>query len=1356
LFLELAAVGNDFQEILMSLQAEANLAALIESVEDLVWSVDREYRLTVFNRKLKEHIKQTFGIDAIVGMTPKDLLPSSNAALWPPLYDRALSGNSFRSEFPLSDGRTLELSFNPITVNDEIVGASVFGKDITERKALERAREAAESEYHEIFNGALEGIYRTTLDGKLLMANGASARILGYASVDEVLASVTDLSREVWLDQNDRANHVKQLLESGSVRGTEYRFKRKDGSIAWVSLSSRLVSGTDGKPLHIEGYFEDITEHKVAMADLAEREVQFRRFFEENSSVMLLVEPRTGEIIAANKAATAFYGYSKEQLVGMLTSQISLRASEDLALDRMGVIDRGAACFDYCHRLANGEIRDVELYSSPFDVYGRRLLYAIVHDVTERKLAEKRLRDSEREFRATFEQAAVGIVHTSLQGRFMRCNARFAEIIGYTKEEVPGLTIHEITLPEDFPKSMESLDQIATGTAEDLKLEKRYLRKDGSLIWVKLTVSAQCDDEGRVLYNIAIVEDIDARKAGEQSLAAAIEALRLSESRYRTTFEMSLDVISINRMGSGKYIDVNQAFTNLCGYQRDEVIGRTSEEIGLWVDSRDRERVSELVRESGSCRDLEAQFRRKNGEHFWGLLSGSVIEIGGEPCLLSVTRDITAAKVAEKRLAAAMESVRLSEIHYRTIFQTSADGVAISKLSNGQYIDVNKAFLEIVGYEFNEVVGRTSIELNFWVDPAARHKMVADLIEHSSFKDTQTQYVKKDGSIIWVLISASTIDIDGIHCVLAVIRDITAAKLAEERVAAARKAQEVSEARYSIAFKTSLDAVNITRLCDGTILDVNKAFLDIIGFDREDVIGRTSLELNIWADPHDRERLIELLRKDSNCQGIEAQFKKRTGEVIWGQMSASVIEIDGNLCMLSITRDITQAKLAEEEIKSLAFFDTLTHLPNRRYVSDRLRQALSSNARNNRKGALLFIDLDNFKTLNDTLGHKMGDHMLKEVALRLTACIREADTVARLGGDEFVVILGDLAESDQEAAVHAKVVAAKILHAISLPYLLENRECLSTCSIGVALFGDRTDTIDDVLQHADIAMYQAKAAGRNTIHFFAASLQTAIKARASMEEDMRQAIRTSQFQLYYQPQVHSGTLIGAEALLRWIHPNRGCLLPNEFIPLAEDTGLIVPLGEWVLDVACKRIAAWGKCERTAHLTIAVNISARQFRQPNFVGQVLDAVHRNGATPYNLKLELTESMFVDNLEEVIRKMKELKVYGLRFSLDDFGTGYSSLSYLKRLPLDQLKIDRAFVRDMLVDSTSGTIAKTVISLSNAMGLDVIAEGVETEEQRLFLAEHGCHSYQGYLFGRPLPLECFELLLPVSKEDDETRVC
>jgi diguanylate cyclase (GGDEF)-like protein/PAS domain S-box-containing protein len=565
-------------------------------------------------------------------------------------------------------------------------------------------------------------------------------------------------------------------------------------------------------------------------------------------------------------------------------------------------------------------------------------------------------------------------------------------------------------------------------------------------------------------------------------------------------------------------------------------------------------------------------------------------------------------------------------------------------------------------------------------------------------------------------------------------------------LATAIEALRLSEDHYRTVFQTSIDGIAISQMSDGVYLDVNKAFLDLMGFAREDIIGNSSLKLNFWVDSSVRQDMVAALRKHSCFRDVKTQYVKKSGDIIWLTISGSTIEILGVPCILSVLSDISAAKIAEDEIRNLVFYDTLTHLPNRRLLVDRLRKTMEASMQSHRMGALLLVVLDNFKIIKDTLGHQTGDLLLQEVARRLRSCVRETDTVARLGGDEFVVMLEDLGKMSEGAATHAGGVAEKILFTVSRPYLLARRECHSTSSIGIIVFGDRPVTANEVLQRADIALDQAKAAGRNTMCFFTPALQVAVNARAALEDDLHRALKTDQFVLYYQPQVDHGHLIGAEALVRWKHPQRGLVPPDKFIPLAEATGLIVPLGSWVLETACAQIAKWADRKETSDLTVAVNISAREFRQLDFVERVLAVLDRTRANPFNLKMELTESMLVDNVEATIQTMTKLQSYGLKFSLDDFGTGFSSLSYLRRLPLDQFKIDRSFVRDMLVDATSGAIAQTIISLGKVMGLPVIAEGVETQEQRDFLTGLGCHSFQGYLFGRPLPIEEFQLLLPV----------
>ena len=463
---------------------------------------------------------------------------------------------------------------------------------------------------------------------------------------------------------------------------------------------------------------------------------------------------------------------------------------------------------------------------------------------------------------------------------------------------------------------------------------------------------------------------------------------------------------------------------------------------------------------------------------------------------------------------------------------------------------------------------------------------------------------------------------------------------------------------------------------------------------------------------------------------------------------AAMILATGGFSMWYLTR-MAQARLtikhSKAEIEHLAFYDHLTNLPNRLLLTDRINHALINSQRKQTFGVLLFLDLDNFKNINDTQGHDVGDLLLKQVALRLTSHVRAHDTVARLGGDEFVVLLEDLSKNSLEAAELAKRIGKTLSSQLALPYELASQSHKSSASIGATLFGADSASAADLLKQADIAMYRAKAQGRNDLCFFDPQMQADISAHAALEADLQQAVVQHQFVLFYQPQVTAhGVVMGAEVLIRWQHPTRGMVPPVQFIPVAEESDVINDIGLWVLQTACQQLGQWQQDPSTAQLQLAVNVSARQFRQTDFVALVKAVIGQTGIQPHGLKLELTESLVLDNIDDTIAKMTALKALGVRFSMDDFGTGQSSLSYLTRLPLDQLKIDQSFVRNIGLKPSDGMIVQTIIGMATNLGLEVIAEGVETPDQQAFLAHHGCTLYQGYLFGKPSPLPGFEALL------------
>jgi len=458
-------------------------------------------------------------------------------------------------------------------------------------------------------------------------------------------------------------------------------------------------------------------------------------------------------------------------------------------------------------------------------------------------------------------------------------------------------------------------------------------------------------------------------------------------------------------------------------------------------------------------------------------------------------------------------------------------------------------------------------------------------------------------------------------------------------------------------------------------------------------------------------------------------------------VSRKIDEQDGHTRFLVLSRDISERKENEERINNLAFYDPLTQLPNRRLLHDRLEHALATSQRQGTLGALLFIDLDDFKTLNDNRGHHIGDLLLIAVADRLRNAVRKQDTVSRLGGDEFLVVLEGLGTERNHAAAQAQQVAEKILNILNGHYALEGQDYFNSPSIGICLFGDAPAPIEELLKQADQAMYNAKAAGRNTSRFFDPQMQAVTAQRFALQHEIREALQQRQFQLYYQPQMdHTNTVVGAEALIRWLHPQRGMIPPIDFIPIAEESGLILQLGDWIVEAACEQLMAWSSSATTADIVLSINVSARQFQHPQFVEQILASIRRSGADPHKLKLELTESMLAANQQDIIAKMDSLKAHGIKFSLDDFGTGYSSLSYLKRLPISELKIDKSFVNDILTNTNDAAIARMIIQLAQSMELSVIAEGVETKEQRDWLERAGCFKYQGYYFGRPMPIASF----------------
>jgi diguanylate cyclase (GGDEF)-like protein/PAS domain S-box-containing protein len=684
----------------------------------------------------------------------------------------------------------------------------------------------------------------------------------------------------------------------------------------------------------------------------------------------------------------------------------------------------------------------------------------------------------------------------------------------------------------------------------------------------------------------------------------------------------------------------------------------------------------------------------------------------------------------------AHRELSVHEGRVRTLLKTIPDLVWLKDV-DGVYLACNAQFERLAGVAEKDLVGKTDYEF-FDKDlaDAFRENDRQALGRGKSRTNEEWLTFATDGYRgLFETIKTPMRDQAGrLIGVLGVARDITERNQAQEQL---RIAAAAFEAQEGIAVLGA----------DRRILRVNRAFTEITGYANEEVAGKPPNLLR--SDKHDDayyQTLWDRIDHEGSWSG-ELCYQRKSGERYPAWFNTVAVKSDGGEITHYVATmiDLTERKAAEQQIKRLAYYDSLTQLPNRRLFHDRLQQALADSARSGRKGALLFIGLDNYKFINETAGHHIGDLLLVEVARRLSGCLQEENTAARIEGDEFVVVLEGLSESVAEAGARAKAIGEKILSALGQPYVLAERLHHSAPSIGVTLFIDAVDSLDELLKQADIAMSHAKLGGRNTLRFFDPEMQGALAARAALESALRVAIRDRQFELFYQPQVDgAGRVIGAEALLRWRHPQRGPISPAEFIPLAEETGLILPIGEWVLETACAQLKAWADDPHARQLSLAINISACQFRQIDFVDRVRQALERAGAPAANLKLELTETLVVDDIDGAIATMQALKKVGVGFSVDDFGTGYSSLSYLSRLPLDQLKIDRAFVRNLPGNPNDAAVAQTIITLAKSLGLTVIAEGVETEAQRQFLARHGCPNYQGFLFSKPVDIVAFERLL------------
>lgn len=990
---------------------------------------------------------------------------------------------------------------------------------------------------------------------------------------------------------------------------------------------------------------------------------------------------------------------------------------------------------DYSRRLSVSAYSEVNTLSQLFNNLSARLddtIGRLQHSEKnlERKVAERtiELDQKQRKYYSVIRTAADGFLHLDRSGDILESNPAYAKYSGYSETELVGMSIIDLEAIETTEEIVKHIQTVIEQGSDCFSSQHR--RKDGSLWSVEVTVSYSNDAERGQFF--AFFRDVTERKRQEFMLADTLNVLQ--------TVLHAAPIRIFWKDRQSCYLGCNHLFARDSGHDMAaNVIGKYDDQMA-WQEHANLYRQDDNeVMETGTAKiGFEEPLITSNGRRIWLRTSKVPLRNSNDEIVgvLGVYDDITEVKRTQDTLQLSQAKLQESLAETQMLLESSLDAIIIMD-EQGLVISWNHHAESLFGYTQDQAVGQELATLIVPPEQQELHRqgLAKYLNTETSVligKRLETYGVHQNGSKVQIELTIAAVANDTKHLFSAFIRDISERKQVETELSIA-----------AVAFE-SQESMMITD-ADGVILRINSAFTESTGYTTEDVVGKTPRLLK--SGRHSREFYFDMwktLNYTGKWQG-EIWDRRKNGEIFLKWLTITAVkDRKGNVNrFVAIHSDITERKATEEEIKNLAFFDPLTNLPNRRLLMDRLKHALVASVRRNTYGALLFIDMDNFKTLNDTLGHDKGDMLLQEVALRLTDCVRESDTVARLGGDEFIVLLEDLEKEITEAAAQSEIVGKKILLTLSQPYLLNSHQHLSTPSIGAVIFNGHSQTsADELLKQADIAMYQAKASGRNALRFFNQQMQATIMARTTLQDELHRAVLDNQFILYYQPQVcQNSQVIGAEALIRWLHPERGFILPAAFIALAEESDLILSIGHWVLKAACIQLKTWASDRHTQHLQLAVNVSARQFHHADFVDQVTRLIEQTSIDPTRLKLELTESMAIENLEETIDKMQSLRKVGVQFSMDDFGTGHSSLSNLKKLPIEQLKIDQSFVRDITSDPDDAVIVQTIIALAKNMGLEVIAEGVETEAQRLFLEQHGCQCFQGYLFSKPVPIEQFD---------------
>jgi diguanylate cyclase (GGDEF)-like protein/PAS domain S-box-containing protein len=1244
-------------------ESEERFRLALDNSADMIVLVDRKtMRFVEVNRAI---CRQTgYSREELLAMRPWEILPIGRAEL-EAAYDAQIADPSkaggLRTYYLCKDGSHLPFeSRRQVMKSGDSWLITAISRDIRERIASEQALRDSEERFRSLVALSSDFYWETDAEHRVMH----TTRDQKYRPSGDPVIGLRRWERpSIRPDAAGWAAH-RALLDA---RKPFYDFEIEridaDGVRRYRSLSGEPMFGRDGEFLGYRGVGRDTTERRreerlVALEHAVSRALTgawsvsgairaviravcesegwpMGRYFAVDEEAGLLRfgeawgndDKRVQDYIAHSRSIVYRRGEGLSGWVWREGKPLSVAdTSRDPRSSRSSAFASGGAFVFPV--IFEGKTIGVLSFSSPAVREPDERLLKTIHVVgsqvgqfLQRKQAEQALAESEERFRETFELAATGIAHVSLDGRFLRVNRRVCEMFGYDEAELIGRSVKELSHPDDRDVTDAERDRMRSGELPSARFEKRYFRKDGSMVWVALTVALARDASGAPTHEISVLEDITERKEREAAL-----------HRFRTALDSAADMVFLFRLRDGALLDFNEAVSTSLGYTREELlaIGPSNVRTDTTPESL-RAEISELLATPQRSNTVLSEYRRKDGSTFPVESRRSIIDTPQGRVLVVNSRDLSERRSAEKRRATA----------------------------------------------------------------ARYQKKIARL--------GQTALAKRDAAELLEQAVQSVLEGLSGGAVAYVERDAQPEEVVLKRVSGL--AEAVPEASVAHCRRESALGRVLQR---GEPLSVNAPWNE--GEPLPFAWAEKFAAAAIVPVPGDRGALCALSEQARAFGPEELRFLGAAASML----SAALHRLD------------SEARLAY-----LAQFDPLTGLPNRALLSDRFSQMIVLAKRRNAPLGVLFIDLDDFKLVNDTQGHAAGDELLKETARRLLSVVRQGDTVARISGDEFAVILGDLSRADDAA-----LVAQKIIDRLGEAFAIRNQQVFVTASIGIATYPADGDNAEALLGAADAAMYRAKQAGRNAFQFFTAEINQRTRARAQMGADLRRAIERNEFSLAYQPKIDlaSGKPNGAEALLRWNHPERGSVAPLEFIPVLEETGLIVPVGEWVLQRACRDLKAWQASGRTV-MPIAVNLSARQFRQQDLDARIRAIVDAAGIKPSLIELEITESQLMHDPEHATRVLQALGKAGLRVAIDDFGTGYSSLAYLTRFPLASLKIDRSFVAHVLSDEADATIVRSIVDMAHTLGFTVVAEGVESGPQADFLRKLGCEQAQGFLFARPM---------------------